>query len=82
MARMTWTPPSGSVPSKPFVKIFNSVTVLIPRMPLSGRVPVKVFPKMCRLHTARITWKQLSGTFPWMLTVWLDCAHYPHAYCV
>eukprot|EP00971_Amphidinium_carterae_P302277 6006207-Amphidinium_carterae.1 len=41
MARITWSPLTGSVPSKLFVEISNPVTALIARMPLSGIAPLK-----------------------------------------
>eukprot|EP00971_Amphidinium_carterae_P126751 2511120-Amphidinium_carterae.1 len=69
MARITWSPFSGRVPSKLLVEMSKVVTALIIPMPLAGSVPLMLLWKVRNSLTACITWSPLSGSAPSKLFV-------------
>eukprot|EP00971_Amphidinium_carterae_P281851 5594844-Amphidinium_carterae.1 len=64
MARIPWSPLSGSAPSKLLLLIEKTVTAVIVRIQSSGTAPLKPFVFILNSLTARITWSPLPGSAP------------------
>eukprot|EP00971_Amphidinium_carterae_P226504 4492782-Amphidinium_carterae.1 len=58
------TPPSGSVPLKPFVHMLNVLTARITWRPLAGSAPSKLFARIWKDVTVLIDRMPPSGSAP------------------